>query len=280
MNTIINPELILASINPELNTKQMSSRYVQMDSREIINELLSLRSSGQPVFELRSIQHKKSRKSSSEGRGVHLIRVRMLKSYNVNGDECFPELVIKNSYDGSSALEAHMGIFRLVCTNGMVVKTKDFGAIKVRHTGTAFEAVQDMIRGMVSNLSQFITFQKTMSLTTLTDVQITEFAKKAAKIRWENVAEDAKFEDMTTAIRPEDEGNDLWKVFNVVQEKLMVGGVKLTGMKRAGRKITAAAEDLRINTELFALAMEYAASNEGERQEEVLETLETVAVYN
>ncbi len=251
-------ELQLSDLNPNLQTsKEMSKRYVWMDTTEIINNLLSLKSNGEEVFELRSIQGKKTRKANMVGRGIHLVRIRMKKSYEIDGDTLYPELVIKNSYDGSCPLIVEMGVFRLVCTNGLVVKHKDFGSLKIRHTGTAWDAVFDMVKGMAKSLPKMIDMQQKIAAVNLTDFQIMEFARKAVKIRWDKVTEDAEFEMVTEAVRPEDEGNSLWKVFNVVQEKLMLGGVKLQGMKRTGRKVANASEDLRINQELFELAMEY-----------------------
>lgn len=269
-----NANLNFQTLNPALQTtKQMSRRYVQMDTRNIIDELLALKSSdGSNVFELRDIKYKKTQKQSALGRGIHLVRVKMARAYVMDGETLYPELIIKNSYDGSSALQVEMGIFRLVCTNGLVVKAKDFGSIHVRHTGTAFEAVQDMIRGMIKNLPKFMEVQRAMQLTELSGIQIQEFAKKAAKIRWD-VAEDAQFESLLETVRPEDNGSSLWKVFNVVQEKLLTGGVKLSGMKRTARRVKAASEDLRINSELFELAMEYANSAGGQVEADVLESV-------
>ena len=237
-------------------TKEMSKRYVWMDTKELVERLCSLKSKGQEVFELREVIAPRNRKG--QGRGVHIARVKMKHPYVIDGETLYPEIVIKNSYDGSCPLIAELGIFRLVCTNGLVVKSKDLGSLKVRHTGTVWEAVQDMIKGMASKLPQFMKVQQSMALTELSGVQIVEFAKRAASIRWQGVTEDANFEELTTTIRPEDEGNNLWKVFNVVQEKLMVGGIKLDGMKRTARGVKNASENLRINTELFELAMEYA----------------------
>ena len=55
----------------------------------------------------------------------------------------------------------------------------------------------------------------------------------------------------------EDKGNDLWKVFNVVQEKVTQGGFSaaLRGAKvRKVRKIKSFEKDLKINQDLFKLA--------------------------
>lgn len=258
-------EMTLADLNPNLQTsKEMSKRYVWMDTQELVTNLLSLKSKGEDVFELRSIQGKKSRKQNTEGRGIHIVRLRTTRSFEMDGEILYPEIVIKNSYDGSCPLICELGIFRLVCTNGLVIKSKDLGGIKIRHTGTPWEAVHDIVKGLASNLPKMMSVQQQLAHTNLDQVQIVEFARKAAKIRWEKVAEDAEMEELFTAIRPEDEGQSMWKVFNVVQEKLLQGGVKLEGMRRTGRKVRNANEDLRINQELFELAMEYVQSSGGE----------------
>ena len=54
-----------------------------------------------------------------------------------------------------------------------------------------------------------------------------------------------------------DKGNDLWRVFNVVQEKITQGDfhAALTGAKvRKVRKIKSFEKDLKVNKELFKLA--------------------------
>jgi len=262
-------ELTIADLQPSLQTtKQMSRHYKEYSTPDLIGHLLDLKSKGEQVFELRQIQMKRTRKPNQAGRGIHIARIRMTKPYILDGDTLFPELIIKNSYDGSCQLVVEMGIYRQVCTNGLCVKHKDLGEIKIRHMKTAFDAVIDMVRGFAANLPKFIDLQQKMVATTLNEIQITEFAKKATRIRWDKVAENADFEMVTETVRPEDEGNSLWKVFNVVQEKLLQGGIKLEGMRKTGRKVGNASEDLRINQELFELAMEF-----------VPETLDEVAMF-
>ena len=75
-----------------------------------------------------------------EGKGdftKHMIRLR--HSTNMNplniGDEV-PEIVLVNSHDRSSAFKLMLGIFRLVCSNGMVVASQKIESLSVRHTGS------------------------------------------------------------------------------------------------------------------------------------------------
>ena len=64
-------------------------------------------------------------------------------------------------------------------------------------------------------------------------------------------------EDILDPKRKEDKGDDLWKVFNVVQEKITQGdfSAALKGAKvRKVRKIKSFEKDLKVNKQLFQLA--------------------------
>ena len=89
-----------------------------------------------------------------------------------------------------------------------------------------------------------------------------EFAKKAIASRFteeeiENVEID--WEDLLTPTRPEDKGNNLWSILNVVQEKLVHGMFNYTtGTKiRKARKIKNFKQDMILNEKLWAVAEEF-----------------------
>lgn len=264
MQQVVDLQTQLEKLNPSFQTsKKMSDKYVWMDTQQLVNELLSLKSktTGEDIFVLREIRIGTSRKSSTVGRGKHTVKIRTaIPLESSKGEILYPEIIILNSYDGSSPLKVEVGLFRQVCSNGLCVKINDLGEIKLRHLGTPWESAQEIIKGFISQVPKVANVQKQLAATNLDGVQIIEFAKKAAKIRWEKVADDAQFEELLEAVRPEDEGSDLWTVFNRVQEKLQNGGVKLKGMKRTARAIKNVTEDLRVNQELFTLAMEFVAN--------------------
>jgi hypothetical protein len=82
---MMNANFNLDTLNPSLQTsRQMSKHYVQMDTRNVLDELLALQSGGSPVFQIRDLKHKRSQKSSTLGRGVHLVRVQMTRPYVLN----------------------------------------------------------------------------------------------------------------------------------------------------------------------------------------------------
>lgn len=254
----------ISHLNPELNPKfgQMSQKYVLMNSQELVQGLLDLKSKGEPVFELRSIQFRKSRSPRMQYVGSHLIRIRTRQSFNVGKEDAVhPEILIKNSYDGHSQFEVRMGIFRLVCSNGLVIQTADFGEIKLRHMGTPAEAAFDIAKQFAANLPKFQEVQTQLTSRVLSDEEMVDFATKAAAIRFKEKFNEADAETLLASTRDQDNGNDMWKVFNRVQEKLMQGGIKFESMKKKAKGISRAQEDVRINKELFELAMSFVNSD-------------------
>lgn len=257
-----NVEMTLAEqlqlLQPSKCDKQMSRHYKVYDTQKMAEMLLGLTSKGEQVFELRQIQFKKnSKKTTTNGRGIHTVKLKTIKPFDIGGEMQHPEVVIMNSYDGSSPLKIYCGIFRICCSNGLVIKTKDFGEAKIRHMRTEEDIVMEIATGFAKNASKAINLQQQLVETTLNPIQITNFAKAAAKLRWGNIAEDCDFEDLVKVERAEDEGNDVWKVYNRIQEKIMKGGIKLEGMKRTAKPIENAAKDIWLNENLFELAMSF-----------------------
>ena len=78
-------------------------------------------------------------------------------------------------------------------------------------------------------------------------------SKEAKKFNYD----DETIEDILDPKRDEDKGDDLWRVFNVVQEKITQGDfhAALTGAKvRKVRKIKSFEKDIKVNQKLFKLA--------------------------
>jgi hypothetical protein len=101
----------------------------------------------------------------------------------------------------------------------------------------------------------------------MTEVQQKDFAMKAYLLRRgiemsdEVQVEDEVLEGILSSRRTQDQGDDLWLTFNRIQEAITQGGFKgaLNGAKvRQVRKIRSFEKDLKINQDLFQLALQYA----------------------
>jgi len=91
-----------------------------------------------------------------------------------------------------------------------------------------------------------------------------QFAERALELRFPRAVESGvEPAQLLTCRRAEDVGDDLWRVTNRIQENLLRGGLMrrtLTGRLMRTRSITAIAQDVRINSGLWDIAMEVLAA--------------------
>jgi hypothetical protein len=139
-------------------------------------------------------------------------------------NESFPEIVVTNSHDGTSAAKVALGIFRLVCSNGLVAG-RTFTEISVRHTGTAREELFAGVGRLVGELPRLVDTIQMLQGRTLTAGQQRDIGAYAAEIRF-NEETIYRPEDFLSARRYWDRGDDAFSVLNRVQENLIKGGVQ------------------------------------------------------
>lgn len=190
-----------------------------------------------------------------------------IKIKGKDGDDSFPRIIMTNSHDGMQAFKFSVGIFRLVCSNGLVVADEQFSDFKIKHKGYSFEELRGVVNEAVADLPNRVEVLNDMKQRILSPEEKSKLALDAMLIR-AGIAPDSdkakKFnydketiEDILDPKRDEDKGDDLWRVFNVIQEKITQGDfhAALTGAKvRKVRKIKSFEKDLKVNKQLFKLA--------------------------
>ena len=200
-------------------------------------------------------------RSWSKNHAKHLIRLRHedLNMENFGVGDSFPEMLLINAHNGLGSYTLQGGIFRMICSNGMVISESDFGKIHIRHIGFEAKQVQDASRKLVMNSSRIaekINDWKEVQLSTRSRV---DFFTDAAKIRFEN-PDEGVVQDMSKVRREADKGLDLWTTFNVAQENLIRGGFVNGSTGRNVRPITSIQKDVKFNSELWDLASQYSVS--------------------
>ena len=184
-----------------------------------------------------------------------------------DGDDSFPRIIMTNSHDGMQAFKFSVGIFRLVCSNGLVVADEQFSDFKIKHKGYSFEELRGVVNEAVADLPNKVEVLNDMKQRILSSQEKNKLALDAMLIRAGIVPgsekakkfnyDDETIIDILDPKRDEDKGDDLWRVFNVIQEKITQGDfhAALTGAKvRKVRKIKSFEKDLKVNKELFKLA--------------------------
>ena len=177
-------------------------------------------------------------------------------------DTVFPQILLTNSHDGKNAFTFTAGLFRMICENGLVVSTNEFEKVAIRHMGYDFEELQKQITEMTEKLPLTVESMNNMIDTKMNQNSIVKFAKDMLAVRFPE--EELKritidMDEFITPVRPEDKGDDLWSVFNVIQEKIIEGDFEYTvGSKhRKARQIKNFKQDMDLNSKMFDIALEY-----------------------
>lgn len=196
----------------------------------------------------------KVRKASRKGFQKHMVRLSNPNLLATNHDDLKLQLLVTNSHDGLSSFKIQLGFFRMVCSNGMVVG-QTFDAISLRHTGMILEEIDQTIDKMIAQCNKLSIVIQNMKDKTLTIEEIQTFFNRAVKFRSQ------KIENLTVPIlREEDKGNNVFVLYNRVQEVLVNGGNKYTNLNKKTRKLKALKSiDVltKLNADLFDLAVEY-----------------------
>lgn len=189
----------------------------------------------------------------------HMVRFRHLRE-SVTLVDAVPELILINAHDGTSAYVLSAGLYRPICENGMMTCLGDFDFIRVPHRGNV---VANVVDGAIRISQRFEDLGRAVEQMARRELSLLErqhFAEQAMRVRYRDAQHLPYRPDALLHVqRTQHMGNDLWHVYNVVQERLTRGGVvshSPTGRLSRTRPIRAIREDVRINTALWQVAMQ------------------------
>ena len=239
---------------------KVSDKYVQATTIDVIHDMAKL--GWYPV----EAKQCKRRKNSNGIYSFHMIafendNVRIMRG---NDTEAMVRVILTNSHDGCNSFKFMCGIYRFICSNGLVVSDLEFEHVSIRHINYDFNELKNTIVAMVDRLPEVIWKMNKMTAVELTNEQKMEFAEAAYRIRY-MLSDTQKVDrniisDILTPKRPEDNKNDLWTVFNICQEKIINGGFysnTKSGKLRRQRSITQIKKNLDINQQLWDVSRKY-----------------------
>jgi hypothetical protein len=172
-----------------------------------------------------------------------------------------PQILLYNSHNGRTAMRMFVGMYRFVCSNGLVVGN-DMYAYALRHNLEAAKQIGDFLSNISGHASELSNVVDLWSRRELTEAQAIRFAREAAVLRFGNSAGAYEPTKLLEARRAEDEGRTLWKVYNAVQENTMKGGIE--GRNANSRRVTSKPltqihANINYNRQLWQLAEQLAA---------------------
>ena len=163
-----------------------------------------------------------------------------------------PELVLTNSHDGSSSFRIMAGLYRKVCSNGMMVMQHGIEEQSIRHIGHSFDEVITCSLNTAKHMAEIMDTVNNMKGIILNEKQRRDLAAEIAEMRFG--ADKIKTpENLLTLRRYEDNWTpSLYNTFNVIQENVIKGGQRVTD--RVMRPITNIDTDIDLNKNMWNIA--------------------------
>ena len=234
-------------------SEHVSSRYGFIPTIDVVR---GLRDNG---FHPVSASQSRTRIEGRDNFVKHVMRFRHESNMELNKvDGMHSEVVLVNSHDGTTSYQLKAGVFRLVCSNGLIVGDETFSR-RVKHQGDVVNrvvgAANDIIEIAPISVEKAVEWQGIQ----LKLEHKAEFARAAMSLKWTADEKDEFPITPRQALEPRrraDEKDDLWTTFNVLQENIIRGGIRYrteAGSRMRTRPVNSVGENIRLNTALWTL---------------------------
>lgn len=178
-------------------------------------------------FELNGFSHGRVKDAARHGYQRHILRFAVPGAMRPTSlKDSVPEIVVVNSYDGTGALKLFTGLFRLVCANGLIVGESFGPSYSIRHVGNIKPQIDVAIADIVERLPSVAKTVEAMESVFINEPAQQQLANSVAEVVLPKGAVNA---DLTSALRVRrsaDASNNLWTVYNRLQETALKGGFR------------------------------------------------------
>lgn len=247
-----------------------SARYTYIPTSEVIEGLMR-----EGFAPFKAVQSRSRIEGKSEFT-KHMIRFRHADAMAIEKGGNVPEVVLINSHDGTSAYKLLSGIFRVICTNGLVVCERNMGELSIHHKGNIVNQVIEGSFEIIGQSRKALGTIDNWSALQLTAGEQNAFAEAAHTLRFAdhegNVETPITASQLLTPRRSADRAEngsswsrpapDLYRTMNVVQENVIKGGLsarnpgtaRSRGRMVTTREVKGIDQDVRLNRALWQLA--------------------------
>ena len=215
---------LVPSIGALTPSEKVSSRYQFVSSRDVLDRVQEQGWRITNVTAQNSKSHAQHRATLVHKNYLHM---------DPASSEGFPRIEMFNSHDRTKRLTFGIGYFRFVCSNGLMVASGPAESIRIKHRFNDDKLME--ILEQVSNMSaKFPSIDQTINnfkSRVLSEDEQQSFAEYAIRGRFNYRPRMPKrYTDMNDTVnrllrsrRKEDEGDNVWQVYNRVQENIIRG---------------------------------------------------------
>jgi hypothetical protein len=226
------------------NTQLIKTKDNYLETLDIVQEL------AKAGWEIEGVAESRSKNRVIESQHIKLFNpdISLMNGKTMEGKS---NIILTNSTNGKKDAEIDFGVWRKVCSNGLVIRTSGFDS-KIKHDNNAYANMRAVIAKVNEAAGLNIKRFENMKNTTLNSKQMKALAEEAIGLRWQDGSVDAG--QLLNINRPEDRGTDLWSIFNRVQENLTKPRMLVNKNGHLVSGVEDVNYDLHINRELTALA--------------------------
>ena len=243
------------SIFTQASSHKTSNKYAPISTEQIIDKLMS-----EGFFPTWATQTM-SQRQESKPFAKHMLRFQRHDALQ-NNQGLYPELVLIKSHDGLSSYRLMAGLFRLVCGNGMIAG-QSYNEIRIKHQGDVIGNVIEGTYKVIETANQMLDVSDDMASIHLNADEKGIFAQAAHALKFSD-EEGAMMVKPQSLLQPrryvDQKDNDLFTVFNVIQENLIKGGIRGYRLNKYGyttrtktREVKAIDQNVKLNRALWTL---------------------------
>ena len=228
----------------------VSDKYHFIPTIDVIEEIRA--NSWYPV----SVSEASVRDNDKQGYQQHLVRFRHFEDL-LHPQENAVELLLFNSHDRTKSFSISAGIYRFVCSNGLIIADSVFETFKIKHLGEKDNDVAYAVAQITAIKPKLIQKVQQLESIELSELEKESFAKSSIPLRFDKHLQ-VEHTDLLIPHREEDTKDDLYTVMNVIQENLLRGNVsghnKETGRRFTSKEIKSIGKDIEVNKGLWDIA--------------------------
>ena len=241
---------VAPSIFAEAPHESRSQRYAYIPTATVLTEL---RKEGFQPF---MVTQTRTRHEDRRDYTKHMIRLRHASQISARGEA--NEIILLNSHDGTSSYQMLAGMFRFVCSNGLVCGDT-VADVRVPHKGDVAGQVIEGAYQVLHGFDRALESRESMQAITLDEGEAEVFARAALSLKYDDPDKPAPITESQILMprRFDDRRPDLWSVFNRTQENLTKGGLHgraANGRRQSTRPVHGIDQNIRLNRALWLLA--------------------------
>lgn len=230
---------------------EVSSKYHFIPTIEIIEQLRS--ENWYPV----TVNEAGVKNIDKDGFQQHYVRFQHFSDL-INPNANVVELLLFNSHDRSKCFTISAGIYRYVCSNGLIIADSVFESYKIKHLGDKENDVLNAVLKITNVKEKLLNKISKFESITLSKNEKEAFLQSAIPLRFDEHLELDNPTELLTPLRVEDEKDDLYTILNILQENFLSSKVsgynKETNRRFTSKQITSISKDVEINKGLWEIA--------------------------